>query len=118
MQLNESAHVLLTGGTGFFGKALLRHWLAEHQAGRPAPRVTLLSRAPEKFKMQHPALAALPGLHCMAGDITATGSFPAVAFDVDGQARPDKKAVGADEFSTTPVTAWLLSPADVGPKAP
>jgi dTDP-glucose 4,6-dehydratase len=77
MQLDESAHVLLTGGTGFFGKALLRHWLAEHQAGRPVPRVTLLSRAPEKFRMQHPALAALPGLHCMAGDITAPGSFPA-----------------------------------------
>ena len=48
----------------------------------------------------------------------AAGAFPAVAFDMDGQGRPEQKSVGADEYSTTPFTSWLLTPADVGPKAP
>ena len=48
----------------------------------------------------------------------AAGNFPSVAFDMDGQARPEKKTVGADEFSTTPYSSWLLTPVEVGPKAP
>ena len=45
----------------------------------------------------------------------AAGSFPAVAFDMDGQARPEKKSIGADELSTEPAGAKFLTVADVGP---
>ena len=74
--MHGDASLLLTGGTGFFGKALLRHWTNEHQAGRPIPKITLLSRAPEKFQAQCPELIELPGLRCVAADILAPETFP------------------------------------------
>lgn len=49
----------------------------------------------------------------------ATGSFPLVAVDMDGQQRSGPKDIGADEFqSNEPIKAHLLAPADVGPQAP
>ncbi len=45
---------------------------------------------------------------------SATGSYPAVTFDMDGQPRTSPKDKGADEVSSAPVTAKLLSPADFG----
>jgi hypothetical protein len=48
----------------------------------------------------------------------ATGTYTAVVFDQDGQARPSSgKDKGADEFSTDAVTARILSAADVGPNS-
>jgi len=67
------AHLLLTGGTGFFGLALLRHWLANPSL---LPRVTLLSRNPAAFAARHPELAQLPGLRLHGGDILQPGSLP------------------------------------------
>ena len=40
-----------------------------------------------------------------------------VTTDMDGQLRKSPLDVGADEFSTTAVTARILNPADVGYKA-
>jgi poly(beta-D-mannuronate) lyase len=45
----------------------------------------------------------------------AVGEFPGVTFDLDGQPRPARKSLGADEPSAAPVVARLLTPADVGP---
>lgn len=67
--------LLLTGGTGFFGKALLRHW----QAASAAPHVTVLSRDPAGFLAQHPEFAGLPWLRFHAGDILDPASLPAAA---------------------------------------
>jgi poly(beta-D-mannuronate) lyase len=47
----------------------------------------------------------------------ATGSFPSVIVDLDGQLRPEKKSCGADELGTDSVRANLLSIADVGPQS-
>lgn len=47
----------------------------------------------------------------------ATGGFSFVTVDVDGQTRPEKASVGADELSDGPVIAGLLSSSDVGPQA-
>jgi dTDP-glucose 4,6-dehydratase len=68
-------NLLLTGGTGFFGKALLRHW----QAAPAAPRVTVLSRNPAGFLARHPEFAALPWLGFHQGDILDPASLPANA---------------------------------------
>jgi poly(beta-D-mannuronate) lyase len=46
-----------------------------------------------------------------------SGNFPKVTFDLDGQPRPEKKAIGADELSEEPVTARFLSREQVGPEA-
>ena len=48
----------------------------------------------------------------------AMGSDPDVTIDMDGQARAGTRDVGADEYSTAPVTIRPLTPADVGPNAP
>ncbi len=47
----------------------------------------------------------------------ASGGFPAVIVDLDGQPRPPHRAIGADELSAGPVRSRLLSPADVGPSS-
>lgn len=64
--------LLLTGGTGFFGKALLRHW----QQQPPGWDICLLSRDPERFRAAEPALCRLPGLRLLRGDITDPASLP------------------------------------------
>ena len=46
----------------------------------------------------------------------AEGSFPMVAKDIDGQARPAKCDVGCDQASTAPITNRPLTAADVGPE--
>lgn len=45
----------------------------------------------------------------------ATGDFPAVVVDLEGQPRSERKDRGADEFSDAPGQARLLTTADVGP---
>jgi hypothetical protein len=47
----------------------------------------------------------------------AVGNYPYAGEDMDRQARPDKKAPGADEPSTTPIMNRPLTPNDVGPNA-
>jgi poly(beta-D-mannuronate) lyase len=44
--------------------------------------------------------------------------FPRVIVDMDGQPRPAKKSIGADEPSEAPTFAHLLTPAEVGLSAP
>jgi poly(beta-D-mannuronate) lyase len=44
---------------------------------------------------------------------SATGDYPAVTFDMDGQPRTDTKDRGADEISAEPVRATLLTPGDL-----
>lgn len=47
----------------------------------------------------------------------AKGDFSAVTVDLDGQPRPAKKSIGADEPGDAPVVARLLTPSEVGPAA-
>ena len=51
---NKNDHILITGGTGFFGKALLRHFQTYSQR---TPLITILSRDPERFVNRYPDLA-------------------------------------------------------------
>ena len=69
-------HILLTGGTGFFGKALLRHWEFMEHSGQEISRVTLLSRNPNRFAAQYPALVAHQWLHLVQGDVCDSDSLP------------------------------------------
>lgn len=70
---HADSHLLLTGGTGFFGLALLRHWQAKPDL---LGRVTLLSRNPATFAARHPELSQLPGLRLHGGDILQPSSLP------------------------------------------
>ena len=70
------SHILLTGGTGFFGKALLRHWIEMERKGQNVATVTLLSRDPDRFATQNPTLVAHSWLHLTKGDICEAVSLP------------------------------------------
>ncbi|WP_312945235.1 NAD-dependent epimerase/dehydratase family protein [Stutzerimonas kunmingensis] len=69
--------LLLTGGTGFFGKSLLRHWQQATLLGQVAPQVTVLSRDPKKFLARHPDFSGLPWLKWHQGSILVPESLPA-----------------------------------------
>jgi dTDP-glucose 4,6-dehydratase len=68
--------LLLTGGTGFFGKSLLRHWLAQQQAGIAVPEICVLSRNPENFLAANPEFGTLGWLHFAKGDVLEADSLP------------------------------------------
>jgi len=61
--------ILITGGTGFFGKWLIETYLwAEQQLGLGG-RISVLTRNPEAFQSAAPHLAQSPALRLLRGDI-------------------------------------------------
>lgn len=78
MQLPDCS-LLLTGGTGFIGRALLRHWEI-NPADRPY-RVVAVSRNPQAFALSFPELAGVPWLDLRHGDVTVMNSLPRESFD-------------------------------------
>ena len=61
-------HILITGGTGFFGKSILDYRL-RHPDFLADAKITVLSRHPDAFIAANPALANQPGLSFLAGDV-------------------------------------------------
>jgi len=68
--------LFLTGGTGFFGKALLRYWISNHSAGLIVPEVCVLSRSPKSFLLEYPEFANLSWLTFVSGDMLEPQSLP------------------------------------------
>lgn len=60
--------ILITGGTGFFGRSLLRYLLATNEA--PALHIAVLSRDPEGFLSNYPEFSNIPWLKFYKGDIS------------------------------------------------
>ena len=71
-------HVLLTGGTGFFGRSLLRNWLSQAKNGEKIARVCVLSRDPKSFIQKYPEFSNKSWLHFHQGDILNPASLPKV----------------------------------------
>jgi UDP-glucuronate decarboxylase len=69
--------LLLTGGTGFFGKALLRHWAAQAAQGQVTAEVTVLSRSPGAFLERFPEFREQTWLRFHEGDILLPDTLPA-----------------------------------------
>jgi len=68
--------LFLTGGTGFFGKSLLRYWIQQSTQGKSVPAVTLMSRSPDAFLASYPEFVGLPWLTLVKGDVTMPKTFP------------------------------------------
>ncbi len=68
--------LLITGGTGFFGRALLRSKLANHPIWRNVNDVTVLSRDPDQFLEKYPEFMGLEWLKFHQGDVLKTESLP------------------------------------------
>jgi dTDP-glucose 4,6-dehydratase len=69
-------HLFVTGGTGFFGKALLRHWSADSEPLLTGTRFTILSRDPARFLAEHGKLLAGMDVRLVAGDIQRSDTLP------------------------------------------
>jgi dTDP-glucose 4,6-dehydratase len=66
--------LLLTGGTGFFGRAMLRHnFSLDHSA---ACEIVLLSRHPEQFLAAYPEFSGHSSITFLKGDIQQRDSLP------------------------------------------
>ena len=117
-----NAHILLTGGTGFFGSWILVSFAALRQAGFPI-EMTVLSRDPDSFLAKNPMFQNLAGLTFRKGDVAdatipfsithifhfATSGSNPDAVDVDSEIRrtlvggtrhllAEAKRVGAAKF--------------------
>lgn len=70
-------HLFVTGGTGFFGKALLRHWKNGGELGHGSGmHVTLLSRDPLAFEKKYGDLLAGLNVGLHQGDMMNPSSLP------------------------------------------
>lgn len=74
--LDVTSRLLVTGGTGFVGRSLLR-WLADPRHGLVGLRPTLVSRAPGAFAARYPELAAR--VDFLEGDVRSF-RFPDAGF--------------------------------------
>lgn len=75
--------ILITGGTGFFGRALLRHFDAEARrlpSGCPQDfsEIIVLSRNPDAFANRYPDLAHAPWLRWARADVNKRQTLEAV----------------------------------------
>ena len=69
-----SQRILLTGGTGFFGRSVLRHFLASEID--PDTHICILSRQPDRFRAAYPDLARGEQISFVQGDIQDRDSLP------------------------------------------
>ena len=72
--------LLITGGTGFFGKSMLDYRLRHPEWPWAKAEWVILSRSPESFREAHPVLASQLGVSFVAGDVRDF-AFPEGRFD-------------------------------------
>lgn len=70
-----TVRILITGGTGFFGKSLLRY-LQSANISNQSLTVCVMSRDPVNFIKKHSEFDSLPWLSFYHGDILRPSSFP------------------------------------------
>lgn len=68
--------ILLTGGTGFFGRALLRHWADDVEHSSSGFRAVVLTRNPQGFLARYPEFGRLPWLTLALGDVERPETLP------------------------------------------
>jgi dTDP-glucose 4,6-dehydratase len=71
-------NLLITGGTGFFGRALIRYLESERiiLGQLPFAQITVMSRDPAQFCERYPQLGRLPWITWHAGDVLLPDSMP------------------------------------------
>lgn len=70
----ERLKFLVTGGTGFFGKALLRHYLSQEFVA--SSEIVVLSRNPNIFLASYPEFSGHSSISFLQGDIQQRDSLP------------------------------------------
>jgi UDP-glucuronate decarboxylase len=67
--------IFITGGTGFFGRALLRYWTEGDNPNHPEI-ATILTRNPKKFLFEYPEFENISWLSFHSGDICYPQTLP------------------------------------------
>ena len=68
--------IFVTGGTGFFGRALLRQWMVMKEMGSFNEDVGILTRSPEVFLDSYPEFSKLYWLKFFKGDVLEYLTLP------------------------------------------
>lgn len=68
--------LLITGGTGFFGKSILRHLSENQDFLQKTPEITILTRNQKKFTVENPEFSDKSWLKIIEGDICKKASLP------------------------------------------
>jgi UDP-glucuronate decarboxylase len=68
--------ILVTGGTGFFGRALLEEWSRRFDINSLLFSVTVLTRSPKDFLDKFPQFSKYPWLEFHSGDVLDYKSLP------------------------------------------
>jgi UDP-glucuronate decarboxylase len=68
--------IFMTGGTGFFGRSLLRHWVASKEAGSFSEEIGILTRSPQVFLDSYPELSNLSWVKLFEGDVLDYSTLP------------------------------------------
>jgi UDP-glucuronate decarboxylase len=76
MAVDTRPAIFVTGGTGFFGRALLQHWLEQANLGHAVPSVVIGARSPAAFLKQFPQYAHCPWLDFHQSDILRPETLP------------------------------------------
>jgi dTDP-glucose 4,6-dehydratase len=92
----RAARIFITGGTGFVGKWLLETLLDADERLGLGCEVTVLTRDPDRFRMQSPGLAGDRRLQMVRGDVRDF-AFPDGLFPVVIHAATDVADPGAPE---------------------
>ena len=71
-------NLLITGGTGFFGRSFLRHLVSLKHASVKLPfdQITVVTRFPEIFHNKYPALFELQWINWYQGDVLKPSTLP------------------------------------------
>ena len=72
----QVGHMFLTGGTGFFGRSLLRHLVEQFKKTTFGPKVTILTRSPDAFLSLYPEFLGHRWLHFHVGNLLDPKTYP------------------------------------------
>lgn len=76
LEVLRGARILLTGGTGFFGKWLIEVFAQANRRMNLKVDLVVLSRKPNRFIAEEPYFANLPGVHYVQGDVCRLPMIP------------------------------------------
>lgn len=100
--------LLITGGTGFFGRTLLRHFHAEatrSPSGLPCDfdEIIVISRNPEAFACRYPDLAHAPWLRWFRADVKQRSTLDALLVGETVRAVLHAATDSSDAATSSPV---------------